>query len=445
MAFVQSIQNQDDENKQNQQQDGAAKPVSVSGSSGGDTGGGGISAGPAGQAQSAPAAAPGAPTKSGRFQNIQNYLNANKGYKQEQGGLAGQTYQNLKDQQEQQRNAIGGAAQQTAQQAQQASAQYDPSKVQSYLGNVLADPTKVASDENAYKQWQDYYAGAYKAPEQFDAQGKLLSQAQNFQQTANLAQNETGRMSLLQKLYGRAGYNAGQQNLDNLFMQTDPNQLQRLETGSKDLSNQLMSGYNASQQQAQEAVAKGKSLADQASAATKAALQQNIEQQQGVLQNKAAELQQQRDKEYNDIVNSVKQGKITLDMVSKLGMDPNLFRSGWVGPAIQTDAPVTQKVLDGAGLNFLDFINKAKDQVGIGNVATAQDAAKFQALAKLMGESNSSPLASYANVATKPLTNSANFDLSSFLNAYKDTNKALVNHNTLQIVDENGNPILERV
>lgn len=402
MAYLASDPNmqQQDPNQKDKEPSDSNPGVNVSGSAAPSAEG----APSAGGSAAKPSATPKA-TSSGRFQNLQSYLKANAGYNQGQ-GLAGQVGTTLAGQEANQEQAIGQESQRVQGAAQQASAQYDPSKTQAYLQQAFQDPTKIASDPNALAKWQQYYSGAYNPGEGYDASGNLSQAQQKFQQQTALVKNEPGRMQLLQQLYGTPGYSTGQQSLDNLLLQSQPGQLSQLQTQSGALGSQLGSAYGLGQTAAQQAVDSGQALAQQASAATQAGLSTNIDTEQKALAKKASDTLAQRQNAYGTALDQLRSGQFTPEVLSQLGLGDLSQQTYGVDP--------TKYLQDQVG------------NVGIGNVATAADQAKFQALAQLSGQPADSALGQFAKVGSS-LGSAAGFDLSGFQQAANAAKGSLEN------------------
>lgn len=87
---------------------------------------------------------------------------------------------------------------------------------------------------------------------------KLQVQAGGVNDLVKQGQSEAGRFNLLKSMYGKPTYTAGQQNLDNLFLQSNKDQLNKIQ-GTRQLATntnrQLAQAEQAAQQQAQQAQA----------------------------------------------------------------------------------------------------------------------------------------------------------------------------------------------
>lgn len=398
MAILASDPNLEQDKDEKEPQQDAGAPVSVSGAaSEGDGSAGG--AGPAG------AGKPGAPapTSSGRFQNLQKYLSANSGYNANQdpnkAGLAGQMTGDLEKQGNQYEQAASSEAQRVQSQAQEAGKPFEQTQTQSYLSQAFQDPTKVANDPNAYAQWQQYYGGTYQAPQGYDASGALQQNVQKFAGTTAQAQTEPGRMAMLQQLYGKPGYSAGQQSLDQLFLQSQPGSLSNLQKQSGKLAGQLQGAYTGGQSSAQGYLDDLKDSAGQASIATQTGLTGNIANEQVALTKRASDLGISRTADVNGLMSRMTSGTLTPADYASLA-------SAGGGTSF---TPST--ALYGANPN--SFITPSSVPMTVANVATPADQAKFQALARMSDQPVGSALGMYANPSAAPASYAVNPSLMS--------------------------------
>lgn len=380
MAYVQKPDNKDDQIQDNTSQQGGNQPSSgmnISGSSASDSApSSGTSA-----TSTAPQYSP-AGTKSGSFQNVQNYLDANAGFNQDK-GLAGKAYGTLKDQQQQQENAIGGASNEFQQQSSQVGEAYDPSKVSNFVQQATADPTTYASDPNNVAAYQKMLGAQYTGPQNLANAGDLQNNAQQFAQTTNLTTSEPGRMALLNKLYGggagNANYTSGQQSLDNLLMQGNPEQLNQLQS-AQGLGGQVQSDFTNAQNNALQQAQKYGNWANQAQDVSGKALSTNATDLDTLLGTKASTAKTQQDTDYNRILGELKSGSISNQDLGALGLHPddvsNLYGlppDQIAGLLSKTQAATKQSV---AGQGDVDKLNALAKLGGtyLPNVSTiAQD------------------------------------------------------------------------
>jgi hypothetical protein len=161
-----------------------------------------------------------APAASGQFVNVQKYLNANQGA----GNQIGQSLTNTMGQQTQQfgtnvsTDAQGIQNQVNSEKQRLAQASGFQQQVGQNAAQITQDPTKLAA-------FQQMYAGKTSAPElqqqaqqNADAEQSTLNDIQGM---SNLSGSEAGRFQLLKKSLGRPTYTQGQQNLDQLLLQSE--------------------------------------------------------------------------------------------------------------------------------------------------------------------------------------------------------------------------------
>lgn len=252
MAVINNFGNSQSED-QEQQQNNINKPVTIGGS---------MEPTPI-AGQSKPSAAPtiqGAPTSSGRFTNLQSYLNANKDFNKDKGGLAGQISSDMSNK----ASNIQQNFQQDQQKFQQDANAGRNIFNQDNVNTALAAPQ--AQTQSDVSNFQKMLSGEYAGPQSLNPSQDYASQASQFQSNANLAQTEPGRFSLLKNMFQTPSYNRGQQKLDNLILQSNPEQAQTLgqvqglatnlnntiDTGMKDASN-LVNQYKTEAQNTQTA------------------------------------------------------------------------------------------------------------------------------------------------------------------------------------------------
>jgi len=321
MAIVQDFNN----NQQNPQQSGGGNgqqqqppTYSTSGTAAPSTGGGG--SGP--NASAAPTVGQGTssntnPTNSGQFTNLSSYLNANKSYNAAGGGLAGQINNSIQNQ----ANTVNTGVNQAQDTFNTQSQQGRNTQNDALNSQVYNNATSVVNDPNQMASWQRELTGGYTGPTQLDSGGALLGQAQNLQNTANLTSTDTGRQSLLSRLYGQPGYSSGQQSLDNLMLQGNPNQLSSLQ-GARNTASNLLGNYNNTanadlgtvQQYQTEAARTNQQASDLLGQVTK-----NFDQS---AQQAATNAQAAAQNQYNQVQQSLAAGNLSADWSQALGYDP---------------------------------------------------------------------------------------------------------------------------
>lgn len=197
------------------------------------------------------------PTSSGRFTNLQNFVKANQ---PQNGGLAGQIA-----------GKVGEQAQDVSQKVSQAKTNLQTgietakaplqgiNKITSKItniarpvgapmpdgtspvsimpvgqtpiqfnpgGQVLAPPGEITEDEVAKAQQALNYK--YTGPTELENASQLKYDADSLAtQTKNL-QSEAGRFQTLRQMFNKPSYTQGQQGLDNLLLQSNPQQMSKL-------------------------------------------------------------------------------------------------------------------------------------------------------------------------------------------------------------------------
>lgn len=200
---------------------------------------------------------------SGRFQNLQKYITANQSGAQQMG-------------QKVQGNIIGQANQLTqnvnqAGQNLQAGANAEIGRLNTEVTNninqAVADPMSTANDQNKFNQFQQIRQGQNNQ-QNIGNLNQLQSDQQKVQDNSQATKSEQGRSNLLRQTYQVPNYSQGANRLDQLLLQSRPNDLRNItkETGAAaKVNNQQLEGIqkqrdifnqqigNIAQQKAQEA------------------------------------------------------------------------------------------------------------------------------------------------------------------------------------------------
>lgn len=347
-------------------------------------------------------------SSSGRFTNITNYLNANKNYGQQSGGLAGgiankvQTQVGGLQQQIGQVPMAGGTAPSTTL-VGQFQDKANQQRVQNYpdLINQLNNPTALASDPEKLALFNRMRTASYNGPTGLEGTEKIQQDLNKLGTVGNQVGTEAGRYNLLNTLYGRQGYTGGQQKLDQLLLQANPNQLNRLTGLNKDVravQNQFGTAQKYAQDTAQQIAQQNEQTKQNALQALAQA--QNSAQQD--LENKVKSTQASREDAYNNLVANLQQGKISKDNLEKFGINPNesLYN-----------------------INPLDYVQRGQQATRY-NVANPEDYARFGALAKLSGQDYSNYLPEQLRNQTNTLDNATGFNTSAFNQALQNAKGA---------------------
>lgn len=154
---------------------------------------------------------------SGQFTNLQSYLEQNAGSHQGE-DLAGK---------------VGGVVNQAQQAQTQADQSFrgdvDKSTVnynQDLENQIKDNPVSVAQNKDLADQFSNEINANYGGPKDFTSSsyyGDLYGKVDEANQQSKASETEPGRFSLLQNYYNRPDYTQGQQKLDQLLVQNDPN------------------------------------------------------------------------------------------------------------------------------------------------------------------------------------------------------------------------------
>ncbi len=160
-------------------------------------------------------------TSSGRFQNLQNVLKANQGNTLGQsisGRIGGMT--------EQARSEVDKSRQAFQQQTAQAFKPFEGGR--DFYRGAIAKPTEAVDNQADFERFQTIAKGQYSGPTGLANTADLQRQAEAVRKTAALTASEGGRESILSNFFSRPSYTSGQRGMDQLLLQTDPNQLREL-------------------------------------------------------------------------------------------------------------------------------------------------------------------------------------------------------------------------
>lgn len=309
-----------------------------------------------------------APTNSGSYVNLQKYMNANQNFDQNQGGFSGAVTGNINQQSQ--------GAQQNTQAAQnafqtQAAGNFNAfAQNQPVVSQALADPSQfVQNNPQGAQQFQSVLNAQYTGPSSL----QNLSGTQNFaniqnqanaaQQSAQQTQSESGRMALLNQMYGGGGnYNQGAQTLDQMLLQNSP-QAQQQFAQTQQQANAAVQGLNQAQSQSQ---GMAQSYTQQANQ-----MAQNAQQQltgagtnlQNTINQQVATDNANAASAYGNVASGVNNNyQLSPDLASQLGLSGNETYGVNLGQYLSQSAPATAA-----------------------NVASGQDYATFNALQQLQG------------------------------------------------------------
>jgi len=165
---------------------------------------------------------PGQGTKSGSFTNLQSYLDANESSKFGK-QLAGQ----VEGEADQASGVQSNAENQFKQRADSSAVGLN----EGIISRLNSDPVSLAKDAAAKSEFVKMRDANYGGPKNFSDANDLYSQTnqstEKANQAAKLANDESGRKTLLDSYYGSGAgkydYTSGQKKLDNYLVQVDPN------------------------------------------------------------------------------------------------------------------------------------------------------------------------------------------------------------------------------
>ncbi len=330
-------------------------------------------------------------TKSGRFNNISTYLKANSGYNAAGGGLAGQVAGNIQNQGNQVKETTNQAQNQFNSSAESNRVKYDGDTV----NNAMNNSADFAKDDQNVNKFQSMLNAKYNGPQGIDNAHVIQNQAQNVKNLTDQTSSEGGRFGLLKQMFNKPTYSGGQQKLDNLLLQGNRNQLNKL-TGTRQLGAQTVNNVNQATNAATQAAGQFSQEAQDTQAKTRGDLTNAATQFDTDLTAKAQAAQAGRDDKFNQ---------------AQLGAQEGYLDSGMVDSA----------QLGGQNIYDLD-ISKYLTKNGLGatkqNIAGAQDYDRINALKKLSGDfSNEATSGVFSNFGdasqADKFKNSSDYDLDS--------------------------------
>lgn len=303
----------------------------------------------------APQSKPGAPKQSGSWTNLQSYLDANK----ENAGAMSDKITSTVDNQ-------GQTAQTKINEFQNGA----PSETKKYTSEDLTsefynDPTKNVESYTKLKN-----NGGYDGPQSVDkATGYADAQSSTSkakEQVKNL-QNESGRTSLLVDAYGRPNYSQGSKSLDNLLLQNDPTSKSKFnDTAQKWRGlNSLLDNANTT---VSSSIDNNKKTAFDNMSLIPGAEEDYLKNFLQPIEKRASDFNSNADKKRNSITNDISDDVLNQETMDFLGL-------------------TNGDDLYDTSLN--SFINPNYTTAGLDNVATTEERAKYAALQKLIGGTDS--------------------------------------------------------
>ena len=314
------------------------------------------------------------PTSSGRFTNLKSYIDANQGFNQQGGGLAGKIATNLSNQGQEVKAQVQSAADtfKSQRDEQLKPLEQGVQNVQQAVANPIAFTQNQQNVESVQRARDAEYTGPRSL---MDLQGRqnqaiLNSSLQNFKDNTNQARTETGRFNLLRNMFGRPTYSSGQQNLDNLLIQGQKQQQQRMnETGriAADVNRNLNQISSNAETQGREAVTR----AQQIQADTRKALNDRVLKEQQSIEDATVRARMDQDRKLYTLAKGLQQGQITKQDAEMLGLNANdrLYNAN-LGTLLQRTDPTLQTVADQNNYNQLQALRNL-----LGNTYTPETSA----------------------------------------------------------------------
>lgn len=336
-------------------------------------------------------------TSSGNYANIQSYLDANK----DQGDQMGQT--------------IASNVESKANEAQQKVTDYGSKapSVQAYDPNEAYNNVTKLNDEqkNTYRTYKN--TGGYSGPESYDKVDgyddtqKIATEAAT---KAKNAGNEYGQQQLLKDQYARPNYTAGENKLDQTLLQNSSGSRQALEGIS-----QKYSGLDKLFQDTTTNVGNAINQATTQAQANK----QNIAQAEANQWNAMMSELQKRADETN--LNNQK-------TIAQLTDDIEKSKNGTISENLMKMSGLKEGTRL-FGLDPTKYFRPNNTQAGVNNVATADERAKYKALADLVGDPSRTQVTDKAETINPVTFNQAGFDAE--LKAKQDWFDELAKNTTL--------------
>jgi len=310
--------------------------------------------------------APGAGTSSGSFTNLKSYIDANKNFNKDGGGLAGKVVSNLTNQGDKVKSDVQGAtaAFNTQKDAQVGQMQQGAGLVQ----QAVVDPNAFVQNQQNVDSLATARDAAYTGPRSLadlegqQNQGVLQARADNFSTSVDQGKTEKGRFNLLRNMFGRPSYTSGQQNLDNLLIQGQKDQIQKINnTGrlASDVNRTLAQGSDAAAQSGSQAVLDAQGIRQQ----TRQALNDRVSAENATIQTQLQAAQDQQNRALYSAAKGLKSGVISEADAARFGIN-----SG-------------ERTF---GTNLASLLRRGEDPTQL-NTASAENFAQMAALNKLLG------------------------------------------------------------
>lgn len=289
------------------------------------------------------------PSSSGSWTNLENYLQANRG---EGSRMAGDVTGKISQQ-----------AQEGEQGLQQAQSEFETKANQTptYQQMDWSDPTKV--NKEAFTAQKNATYGGYGGLGEVSGYDAIVSKLRGAQTASQQSKTEPGRMELLKQSYQRPSYSTGQQALDQMITQNEPESRDKYKEIQEKYAEEAKKATTAEETAAKLAEQK-KSQAAEVSSKTKQDYSNRLNQYNQQLQSAAQQAQSARAKQVQD------------ELAKYGGSSYGVSQAGYVSPVEEQATPYS--------------------------VASAQDLAQARALQDLVGGDTSMFQGNAQMVAANP-------------------------------------------
>lgn len=300
------------------------------------------------------------PTSSGRFFNLSNYLKANTGPGQQ--SLAGKISSNVQNQAQAAKDEIRTGQEQF--QKSVTAATPNQQQTNQYLQQIQQDPTKI--DQQQFQQYRD---AKYTGPQNIQNANQIQTNVGNITQTAKQTGSEAGRFNVLRQMFNKPSYTTGQQRLDQVLLQSNPQELAKLRETQKiaaQTQRELGKTLTGAETTARQAEAQAVATRD----AIRGGLNTAATGLQSDLTSRAEAENALRTQQYNQALSRLGSINLTDDDLQALGLSRGQQLYGITGDTLK---------------NYLQQGKQATTQ----NIASAQDIARINALKNLAGQTAS--------------------------------------------------------
>lgn len=360
---------------------------------------------------------------SGRFTNLQGFLQANKGFAQKQGGLAGkmsqrigtqvgQAQQTLATEKQKFGQTLGGIKQEAVKTKEatrpslgylsgyggtEAEKQYQFDEAGNITGlkpqaqpgqmQLAVQPEQAQAPQMDINQASENIRKAqelkYTGPERLGAEKELEAQKQTLGELGQATASQEGRFGLLNRFFGRPTYSTGQQRLDQLLVQGNQPQLQKL-LGTRQQTAQFGGAFDKTRQQALQDVAQTRGdvqkTAQEAQALTKESeataterLKRNVEQRNKLVR----EVEMMGAQGQEELKQSLANAGLDLDDL-RIALDPQLaFQNPQIANAVlAATSQATEGTFDleaAKRVNALRNLAGKQDLIAEGTQAAGRD------------------------------------------------------------------------